>query len=142
MALPFAGTEHFVQALPQASTFVLFATQELPTLQNPELQVNPQAPPLQVAVPFAGALQLAQDAPQVFVLVFATHVFPTLQKPVLQFIPQLPPLQVAVPFAGAVQLAQDVPQVLVLVFETQVFPTLQKPVLHEMTVQLPFWQAV
>jgi hypothetical protein len=100
----------------------------LPHRWKPALQAGTQAVPLQVTVPFAGAVQVAHEGPQAATVSLATHVgeaaVPRRQKPgVLQTTRQLkvPGLamlsQAAMPLAGgAGQAVHDVPHELTLVF--------------------------
>jgi hypothetical protein len=95
------------------------------------LQARTQAVPLQLTVPFVGAVQVAHDAPQASTVSLGTHVgavaVPRWQKPgALQRTWQLGVVEVevshtAMPFAGgAGHGVHDVPHELTLVFEEQV----------------------
>jgi hypothetical protein len=124
---------HCVQAAVQLAPVVFVsgaqvAVAPLPHRWKPALQARTQAVPLQLTVPFVGAVQVAHEAPQAATVSLATHVgaavVPRRQKPgVLQTTRQLnvPGLamlsQAAMPFAGgAGQAVHDVPHELTLVF--------------------------
>ena len=106
------------------------AVAPLPHRWKPVLQAGTQAVPLQVTVPFAGAVQVAHDAPHAATVLLATQVglavLPRRQNPgVLQTTRQLkvPGLAMlshaAIPLAGgAGQAVHDVPHELTLVFPT------------------------
>jgi len=118
---------------------------------KPELQVNPQALPSQVAVPLVdGDGQTVQEVPHAVTLVFDLQVPPQLcmpagqtmpqvdvlatqaplhsLKPVLQVNPQALPSQVAVPLVGGDgQTVQEAPHAVTLVFDLQVPPQLCMP---------------
>ena len=106
------------------------AAAPLPHRWKPVLQAGTQAVPLQVTVPFAGAVQVAHDAPHAATVSLTTHVgaavVPRRQKPgVLQTMRQLSVPGVvmlshaAMPLAGgAGQAVHDVPHELTLVFAT------------------------
>jgi len=100
---------HGAPQLPQWLRLVLkLASQPLPRaspsqLPKPDVQVMPQAPPEQVAVPLA-ELQAPPQLPQFGTLLLVLTSQPLvralasqLPKPALHVMPQLPPLQVAVP---------------------------------------------
>ena len=117
-AVPFVA----LHTAPQAPQFARFAdvlsSQPLVRLLSqfpyPVVQVIPQAPDVQVAVPFV-ALHTVGQVPQCagVVLRFTSHPLPALlsqsPKPAVQVIPQAVPAQVAVPFVllhTVVQLPQ------------------------------------
>ena len=118
---------HWVHAAVQLAPVVFVSgAQVVPHRWNPALHAGTQAVPLQVTVPFAGAVQVVHEGPQAATVSFATHVgaaaVPRRQKPgVLQTTrqPNVPVelSQAAMPFAGgAGQAVQDVPHELTLVF--------------------------
>ncbi len=122
---------HWVHAAVQLAPVVFVSgAQVFPHRWKPALQAETQAVPLQVTVPFAGAVQVVHEAPQAATVSLATHVgataVPRRQKPgVLQTTRQLnvPGLamlsQAAMPFAGGDgQAVHDVPHELTLVFAT------------------------
>jgi hypothetical protein len=102
------------------------------------VQVKPHDVPLQVAVPFAGAVHgVVHEAPHVATAVFDTQVPPQSWNPVLHAMPQAVPLQVAVPFAGVGQAAQEViPQVAGLVFAAHWPAQMCMPEAHEQAFAL------
>jgi hypothetical protein len=99
---------------------------------KPVLQADTQDVPLQLTVPFAGAVQVVHDGPQAATVLLATQVgaavVPRRQKPgVLQTTRQLSVPGVAtlshaaMPLAGgAGQAVHDVPHELMLVFAMHV----------------------
>src|SRR5262245_63516681 len=100
--------------MPQFSVPLLilaFLHAALPTLQlsNGALQVNPQVPPEQVDVEFAGGVQTAPHPPQWLVSLLVLVSQPSaplplqLSKGALQVNPQVPPEQVDVELVGGVQ---------------------------------------
>src|SRR5262245_1833519 len=83
---------------------------------KPELQKNPQFPPVQVRVPFVRFGHTTPQLEQLFtsVLMFVSHPFETVasqsRKPVLQLaIVQFPLVQAGVPFA-TLQMWPQLPQ--------------------------------
>jgi hypothetical protein len=110
-----------------APVVLLSETQVVPHMWKPALQRGTQVVPLQVTVPFAGAVQVAHDGPQALTVSLETQVgdpaVPRRQKPgVLQTTRQLrvPGLatlsHAAMPLAGgAGHAVHDVPHELTLV---------------------------
>ena len=87
------------------------------------VMLTPQTLPSQVAVPFVGTGQAAQELPQVSTLLLDTHEPPQLWKPVGHWNPHCSPSQVAVALAGAVQVSHDVvPQLATPELATQAPP--------------------
>jgi hypothetical protein len=86
-------------------------THSSPHFAKPLLQVEPQTPPLQTAIPSAGASQTSPHPPQ-FEISFLVSMQLSSQavNPLLQLNPQLPPRQTALPSAGASQRASQAPQ--------------------------------
>jgi hypothetical protein len=77
----------------------------------PRLQVTPQAPPEQVAVAFAGAVQTFPQAPQLLTSAWAlTQALPQRVYPVAHTKSQRPLVQTGVALAGAVQTVPQAPQ--------------------------------
>lgn len=144
-AVPFVPL-HALPQLPQwLAVFVVFTSQPfaaLPSqLPNPALQVMPQFPPPQVAVPFVELHTLPQE-PQLLVLFDVLISQPLacapsqFAKPALHEMLQLPAVHDGVPFAVPQALPQ-VPQFVVVVrFVSQPFATLPsqlpQPALHVM----------
>jgi hypothetical protein len=85
------------------------------------LHVKPQLP-LQVAVPFAGIVQLVQPAPQCMASVLPKQAVPHAWKPAVHVTPQLVPSQVAVPFDGVGQAEQLEPQLATLLDDRHCVP--------------------
>jgi hypothetical protein len=63
VAAVFGGTAHAVHELPQFEVLVLL-THSPPQRWNPLLQLKPQTPAVQFAVPFAGAVHTVEQPPQ------------------------------------------------------------------------------
>ena len=119
VAVPFAPLLHTVPHAPQLDRFAdVLVSQPFARLVSqfpyPVVQVIPQAPDVQVAVPFV-AMHTVGQVPQCpgVVLRFTSHPFAALlsqsPKPAVQVIPQTVPAQVAVPFVllhTVVQLPQ------------------------------------
>lgn len=145
---------HWMQAAVQLAPLELSGAQvpvaAAPHRWKPVLHARTHEFPLQLTVPFAGAVQVAHEAPHASTVSLVTQVgawaVPRKQKPgVLQMTRQLsvPGVatlsQAAMPFAGgAGQAVHDVPHELRLVFATQVpapAPQLWKPGLHA----VPHW---
>jgi len=127
---------HVMQAAVQLAPVELLGAQvalaPVPHRWKLVLQAGTHEVPLQVTVPLAGAVQVAQEAPQASTVLFATQVgacaVPRWQKPgVLQTTRQLsdPGLatlsQAAIPLlAGAGHALQELPQVATALSGTQV----------------------
>lgn len=124
---------HWVHAAVQFAPVVFVSgAQVVPHRWKPALQAGTQDVPLQLTVPFAGAVQVAHDGPHAALVSLETHVgtvaVPRRQNPgVLQTTRQLnvPGLatlsQAAIPLAaGAGHAVQDAPHELTLVFVTHV----------------------
>ena len=93
------------------------------------LQVSPQAPFTQVAMPFDDG-HGAQELPQLWTLVLSRQSPKQLWKPVLQTIKQLVPLHAAEAFGAVGQGVHEAAQVSGLVFETHWPEQSWKPVLQ------------
>ena len=125
---------HCVHAAVHSAPVVFVSAAQLPFghMWKSGLQAGTQAVPLQLTVPFTGAVQVAHDAPQAATVSLATQVgaavVPRRQKPgVLQTTRQLndPGLatlsHAAMPLAGgAGHAVHEVPHELTLVLATQV----------------------
>jgi hypothetical protein len=83
------------------------------------LQLNAQAVPLHVAVPFDGAVHAVHEFPHVLTDVLSAQAFPQAWNPLLQVNPHDVPLHVAVPLVGAVHAVHEPPHVFVDEFDTQ-----------------------
>jgi hypothetical protein len=75
VAAPFEGVAQGLHELPQVAVLVLEAQLPLQACK-PELQVNPQLVPSQVATLLAGGLQGVHEPPQVAVLVLEAQLLP------------------------------------------------------------------
>jgi hypothetical protein len=125
---------HWMQAAVQFAPVVLLSGAQVPVAAGPHrwkpvLQARTQDVPLQLTVPFAGAVQVVQLAPQASFVLLATQVgavaVPRRQKPGTSQTTRQPSVPVALshtamPFAGgAGQAVQEVPHELRLVFDEQ-----------------------
>ena len=116
VAVPFPPPLHTVPQVPQFAIFAaVLVSQPFPRLVSqfpyPVVQVIPQAPDVQVAVPFV-AVHTVGQVPQCVALVcrLTSQPFARLlsqsAKPALQLIPQTLPAQLAVPFVPLHVIAQ------------------------------------
>jgi hypothetical protein len=123
LAVPLVGAAaHGVHEVVPQLVSALFALHVPLHLWNPALQVIPQVPRVQVAVPLESVAQGVHEVvPQLLTALLATHAPLHLWNPVLHVIPHTPVVHVAIPLASVGQAVQDdVPQELTDVFAAHV----------------------
>ena len=100
--------------------------------------MNPQLPPVQFAVAFAGAVHGVQETgPQLLTLLSLTQAPLQLWKPELQANPQLVPSQLVDAFATVGHAVHIAPQLAIDVLLTQLPPQRWKPGLQAPWMQTP-----